>query len=331
MDEAKSGLLFRPDERPQFGREFCFLCGAMLTEERDSDEHVVPKWIQERYELWDQKLTLLNRTTIPYRQLKIPCCSICNSEHLGKIEADVQKACDAGREAVLALPPVTVFLWAGKILYGLLYREHLLSWNRQVEEEGAIVPVELLERFRLHHQFLQAARIPFDFQPGVPASIFVYKTLEPTNRKMGFDYWDSPEGIVLSIRVGKVGIIVCLQDGGAVKSTFPDHYREFEKISLHWTQFAEVTARVFYDLTRFNRVPKFILVEGKDRVHVVLSPLGGLSGKPLFEEWEMEGYARMLGHCSRFPLEVIHPQPDKVISWLFQAGKLREMLPDDPP
>ena len=48
MDETKPSLLFNPDEAPQFGREFYFLCGLALDAERDSDEHVIPKWIQER-------------------------------------------------------------------------------------------------------------------------------------------------------------------------------------------------------------------------------------------------------------------------------------------
>jgi len=135
------------------------------------------------YDLWNLRLTLLNRTTIPYRQLTIPCCATCNNVHLGRIEAEVQAACDEGRKAVLQLPPVTLFLWAGKIFYGLLYREHLLSWSRREADKGPIVPAELLERYRLHHQFLQAARIPFEFSP-LPASIFVYDTLEPTERQM---------------------------------------------------------------------------------------------------------------------------------------------------
>jgi len=330
MDETKPSLLFNPDEARQLGREFCFLCGLALDAERASDEHVIPKWIQERYDLWDQRLTLLNRTSIPYRQLKIPCCKTCNSEHLNRIETEVQKACDSGVDAVRALPRVTLFLWAGKILYGLLYREHLFSWNRRAQEEGPIVPQDLLEQFRLHHQLLQAARIPFDFQPQVPASIFIFETLEPSNQKMGFDYWDNPALLAISIRVGKVGLIVCLQDGGAVEYAFPDHYKEFEPLALHWAQFAEVTARVFYDLSRFNRLPKFMLIEGNEGVSVVLAPLGGLMGGPLFDEWEMEGYAHVLAHCSRFPFEMIHPEAGQTISWLHDKGKLRKMNPDDP-
>jgi hypothetical protein len=46
----------------------------------------------------------------------------------------------------------------------------------------------------------------------------------------------------------------------------------------------------------------------------------GLSGRPLFDECNMEDYAKVLAHCSRFPLEVSHPQPDKAVSWLHQTG-----------
>jgi hypothetical protein len=36
--------------------------------------------------LWNQSIVLLNQTEIPYRLLKIPCCSECNNEHLGRLE-----------------------------------------------------------------------------------------------------------------------------------------------------------------------------------------------------------------------------------------------------
>lgn len=326
------GLLFTPESPPQFGRDFCFLCGVVLPADRNTDEHVIPKWIQERYNLWNQKLTLLNSTTIPYRQLTIPCCQTCNNVHLGKIEAEMQKACDAGPEAVQALPAETLFIWAGKILYGLLYREHLLPWSRRDEEAGPIVPAELLERFRLHHQFLQAARVPFEFITGVPASVFAYRTMEPSDVRMRFDYWDNIMALGISIRVGKVGIVVCLQDGGAVRYAFDDYYETFQKLNLHWMQFAEITAKIFYDLSRFNRVPKFMLVDGDDKVQVAMNPLGGLSGKPLFNDLDIEEYAATLAHVSRFPRQLIEPEPRRVMRWLQDSnGNLKQMLPDDPP
>jgi hypothetical protein len=150
--------------------------------------------------------------------------------------------------------------------------------------------------------------------------------------KNGIDYFDLINSLGLAIRVGKVGIVTCLQDGGAVKYSFGENYKKFEKLKLHRMQFAEVTARTFYDLSRFNRTPKFMLVEGNGRAQVALAPLGGLSGKPLFDEGGIDGYAHFLAHFTRLPLEEVYrPELEKVMGWLYQGGKLTQMLPDELP
>jgi hypothetical protein len=325
---AELELLFNPEDQIQYGRDVCFLCGAALPVERDTDEHVIPKWVQNRFDLWNQRLAILNKTEIPYRQLTIPCCVTCNGTHLNKIETAMQKACDAGAQAVRDLPSQTVFIWLGKILYGLLYREHFLHWSRRDPNEGPIVDEEMLRRYKLHHQFLQAARIPFEFHADVPASIFVYETLEPADNKMRFDFRDNPLMLSISIRVGRVGIIACLQDGSAVKDSFGDVYKKYEKLQLHDIQFKEITARVWYDLSRFNRTPKFIIGEQNGAVQVFMNTLGGLSGKPLFEEGDLEQYGKMLAAFLFAPEDEITSR-GKVMTWLHKpSGELNQMLAD---
>lgn len=322
-------LIFSPSEGRSLGRDVCFLCGATLPPEHNTDEHVIPKWVQHRFKLWDQKLALLNKTVIPYRMLTIPCCKECNSVHLARIEDRVQQAVAAGVQAVREVDELTLFVWLGKIFYGLLYREHLLKFDRSSPSSDPIVPAEVVEQFALHHKFLQAARIPFDFIPETPASIFIFETLPPANTQAQFDLLDSLFTLSISIRLGTVGLIASLQDGRAAKLSFD--YSEFNKIPLHPAQFSEVTARVFYDASRRIRVPKFLIGEDGSRVQVVQAPLGGLSGGPLFSEGNMTEYAKVLAHCTHFPLEMLHPVPDKVISWLRDSnGKLKRMQPDDP-
>jgi len=329
-ETSQHHLLFNPEKLPDRGRDFCFLCGVPLDAERQTDEHVIPRWVQDRYDLWNQRLTLLNGTEIPYRQLTIPCCATCNNVHLGRIETEMQQACDAGITALRKVAPRTIFLWASKIVYGLLYREHLLPWDRRAPGEGPIVPKEELERFRLLHQFLQAARLSVDFSPWLPASIFVFETLEPSDQAMAFDYWDDLEYLSLSIRIGKVGIVVCLQDGAAVEQSFADHYSDFQKFGLHRIQFAEVSAQIFYDLRRLTRTPKFLLYDSADRAQVMLMPLGGLSTKPLFTDFKLAEYAKVLSHFTRIPFEALHPEPDGVISWIRKGEELQQMQADDP-
>jgi hypothetical protein len=54
-----------------FAKDFRFLCGSDFAS-GGTEEHVIPRWVQERFDLWDQKLTLLDGTEIPYRLLFHP-------------------------------------------------------------------------------------------------------------------------------------------------------------------------------------------------------------------------------------------------------------------
>ncbi len=55
-----------------FGPATCFLCARRLTKATRTDEDVFPVWLQNRFGLADKPITLLNRTTLAYKKLKIP-------------------------------------------------------------------------------------------------------------------------------------------------------------------------------------------------------------------------------------------------------------------
>src|SRR4051794_9339716 len=83
--------------------EFCFLCGVSLST-GGTQEHVFPKWLLRRHNLWNEELVLLNNTAIKYSQLKIPCCNNCNNVHLGGLENRIRTAVEAGYEESVRLP-----------------------------------------------------------------------------------------------------------------------------------------------------------------------------------------------------------------------------------
>jgi hypothetical protein len=66
----------------------CFACGGLPSS--GSGEHIIPKWLQNEQRLFDERLTLLNGTQIPYRHLTVPCCVECNTGFLSGIESAVQ-------------------------------------------------------------------------------------------------------------------------------------------------------------------------------------------------------------------------------------------------
>jgi len=74
--------------------DVCFLCGA--SGQDVTLEHVFPKWLQRRFDLWTQRIGLLNDSLIQYRQLTIPACARCNNVDLSRLESAVSRAVDGG-------------------------------------------------------------------------------------------------------------------------------------------------------------------------------------------------------------------------------------------
>lgn len=308
--QKRSSLLARGR---RFGHSTCFLCGCRLGTRNRADEHIFPKWLLQRFDLWNRKLTLLNGTVICYRQLTIPCCRDCNTRHLAPIEDQVRKAVVKGVQAVRQLRKTVLFLWLGKILYGLLYREYLLKRDRKSKSKAPIVPREFLEQLEAHRQFLQGSRRNIEFLGFFPASIFIVRTQVPKRVEHQFDFRDAPLELALAIRMGEVGFIAALQDGGALRLV--KGLPKFRKVPLHPVQFQEVAAQVFYKVSLLNRSSGFLMVGSEEGMKVFQPPLGGLSGNPIFDEWVPEHYARILSEFTRIPLERLYFPPGKV--WTF--------------
>lgn len=312
----ESPRLFDAVGAQRLGRELCFLCGRRLTPTTRSNEHVFPKWLQHKYGLWNEQLTLLNGTHLRYRQLTIPCCKACNNSCLAPIERSVEKAAAEGPAALRRLSQRALFLWLSKIFYGIIFKEGLLLADVQDPDAGKLVPRSGLQLFRMHHYFLQAARVPMRFLDFFPASIFVYRIQKYRETKLQFDFRDYPPGLGISLRMGAIGIIAALQDGGAQRELHGDYLRRFHAYALHPLQFTELIASFFYKTALFNRTPKYIIAEGEKSLNVMQMPLQGLSRKPIFDDWDQETYARILAFHTRTPVERLFTPPDRVMTWL---------------
>lgn len=331
-DYDRDNLLFHAVRDRRFGRATCFLCGRRLGTRNRSDEHVIPRWVQDRFQLWNAQLTLLNGTAIPYRQLTIPCCRPCNNDHLSRVESRVRTAVMGGFETASQLDQTTLFLWLGKIFYGLLLREYFLPRDRRRRARGRIVPRGLLKQYDLHHTMLQAARLPMTFQPSVPASIFVFPLQAPTELAAQFDFRDSTQALTMSMRLGNVGVIGALQDGGAQRTGFASHIARYQQHPLHPLQFEELTAKFFYKSSLLTRTPRFLLHGNYEEVTVTQLPLAGISSRPIFDEWDQESYAHALSAFAGVPLEMIYEPPDRVMTWLDSPdGRVQEFSLSEQP
>lgn len=306
-----------PGETQVFSERACFLCGMLLTDHTRTDEDVFPKWLLREFNLWDARMDLLNGTSIRYAQLKIPCCSTCNNEFLSQIENTVHAAYVAGFDAFIELDRDTLFLWLAKILYGVLVREMLLPLDRANPDAGPIVGPDILKQFRMHHYLLQGAVARVTWE-GNPASVMLYRTQVGAMREKNFDFADGPFGPFLSLRLGPIGIISVLQDWGALEAHAWAQLEQAKKLVLAPLQFRELMAVGRFWAYKFNRVPNYLISQQDRRGHVMVLPLGGLSGKPLWDAFDHEEYAYMLAATLDVPVERVLVQ-----------GKLRTFLADD--
>ena len=117
--------------------------------------------------------------------------------------------------------------------------------------------------------------------------------------------------------MGSVAIIAALQDGGAQEVFFTEYMNRFKGLSLHPLQFTELSCKVTCRAGLFDRIPKYINSEEQGTISVHQLPLGGLSSKPIFRDWENLPYARALSYRTGYPIEQIFVPPDKFRTWLY--------------
>ncbi|MFB7949195.1 hypothetical protein ACFC6L_30265 [Kitasatospora phosalacinea] len=195
----------------------------------------------------------------------------------------------------------------GKIYYGLMFREMSLLWDRRDLSGGTIIDPVFLASFRMHHLLIQAARGVVRWQSSQhPASIFVFRAMEPTELRARFDYVDIINVPFFAIRVGRTVVVSALQDWGALAEAVELPGLEAAKrLDLHPQQFREVAALAAYTTKLFNRVPKHLLHAAHDHVEVVTLPIAGLSARSVFDDFVPTDYAHVLAWLLDHPVEKI--------------------------
>lgn len=292
-------LVRSPLPEPMHQPDRCFLCAETYDDDRTA-EHVFPKWLLRRYQLWDQPLTFPNGQHAAYRKVRIPCCSACNNGPLSRLESTIERAVSGGFDRFNRLQKKRVFQWMAKIAYEMMY--HDAKWFIDIRDPqlGTIVDPAELARFKAFFLHLQSIRVPMRFVQFRPYSLFVFRTEAHGEVEKDFDYLDCPALLASAIRMGEIGIVAVLQDNGAVAKAMSGFQRHLQRQSVTGPQFREAAARIFYAASRINRVPKYITQYGKP-VQVLSLPLQGMSSKPVFDPWEDEQYAAFFSFYTGIP------------------------------
>ena len=163
--------------------EPCVFCGAPSSTRED----VFPLWLQRRYNLFDQRLNLLDGSSIPYRQLKIQACEKCNNETLSRIESNVKE-----QKASV----IEYYLWALKIYIGILYKEStLLSYN-STDNETIVDKKNIIVDLGIAKNIFNVYKNKGSFSPDPPGSVIITPRIGDNKY---FDYCDIQQVPILGI------------------------------------------------------------------------------------------------------------------------------------
>ena len=245
----------------------CFACGGAPS--TGHGEHIFPRWLQRRFNLFDQRLTLLNGTRIPYRNLTVPCCEECNNGFLRDLENKVIEIFD--RRQLLGLADhLTLARWLCKIWVGILFKESSLPYDRQRMQDGSIVPPKFLSDLAHAQLVLQTARKKTEFQckhGPFPFTFYSYKIYEDI--KIGnFDFSTNLMGQSIAIRCGDLAFVF-VNDGGL--QLIADEKGPFRLAGrkLHPIQFSEICARIHYKATLCAASHSYQTFEDPDSISIM--------------------------------------------------------------
>jgi hypothetical protein len=284
MDEQDQPGFYRPFDNNDFRFDRCFLCGRDFIDVQKTDEHVFPKWLLHHFGLFNETLTLLNGTTIPYRLLTIPSCIDCNGVHLAQVEDKFKQLLSRGFKDLKDADEQIIFQWTAKILYGTMYKELSLPLDRRNRDVGNIMNPDTLERFRTLHMLLQSARIPTEFRVPKPWSIFVFNYEDND-----FHYINDILHQCFSVKLGKVGVTVVFEDAGAVGLNMRWMHK-LRMFQLNQFQFMEISALLFYGKRLMTNTISYLTAYSM--THKVMTIAA--TNRPRGREWNMQEYATFL-------------------------------------
>jgi len=250
---------YDPTDQKYLQSNRCFLCGIALDQSNATEEHVFPKWLLNKYDLWDGALSLLNGSVIRYRQIRIPCCRTCNGVHLSALEGRLERAVNDGYKAFRLLPRGVLFQWVLKIFFEILYLEMRLAADVRNPSGGTILTAQFLEDYRLEHALLNSVRLPVRVAKPLPWSIFVLPAQVSSKDQRNFDFVDNLHGQVIAVRMSEVAVFAVLLDNQTQEGMFRRWFaRVADRVRLHPIQFREIAAKVVYKRQTMTLTPRFM-------------------------------------------------------------------------
>ncbi|MGO8869099.1 MAG: hypothetical protein ACLQME_21630 [Alphaproteobacteria bacterium] len=172
----------------------------------DTDEHVIPDWLQARFGLQRARYQLPSASGLDYRHARVAATRACN-EAFGKIETRISQGRFVWEE---------VYLWLFKIHIGLMYRDVSLRSDIRDPNSGTVIPYRVIDHqvtiFReLFKHYSENGELGTDRSP--PGSVFIL----PSMGRGHFDFQHSFTCGCVGVNIGEFYLAASLWDFGCAK------------------------------------------------------------------------------------------------------------------
>lgn len=198
----------------------CFICGAAPADVPFNDEHVIPRWILRRYDLFASSVTLPNGSAIRYDRYTVPCCSACNTLMGRVIEEPVRDLVEGGYDAVHAHQEqhgiLLFYVWMGLIFLKTHLKDRKLRAHLDARKGVAPIAEELEYDWSGLHYLHTLVRC-FATGAGIHASAlgsFLAIRVQDEGPRNAFDFGDLYAAQSVMLRMGEFAFLAAFNDGG---------------------------------------------------------------------------------------------------------------------
>ena len=193
--------LYNPFQDLIFDDQFCFLTGDLTTEKMT----VYPEWLMDHFKFGTDRIEMMDKSkAYTYADLQLPC-SPRVKKAFEALEEKVQAAYQNGYEGIKTLDEEELFLWTGRMVYGMLYYEMRYESARMMRlREPFNLSATLRERFGNLHLMLQSIVEPISFVGQKPWTIAVFPLKYSADI---FSYRDDTVNLLFQFGVNGFGLI----------------------------------------------------------------------------------------------------------------------------
>lgn len=237
-----------PVEEPSFR---CFLCDEPLTRadgasNQDTDEHVFPQWLQCYFAIGSHPISLRDPEGLTYDEFRIPACARRNNAYLSQFENRIKSALEGGFDTFGKLRKSDIFLWCGKIYYGIVHRA-VEPRDLRKRPLTPLLDHDYLEHFSFAKLLLQGFRKRVTIVgPLFPFSILLFRLRCGRDRGYYFNVRYTTQFVGMGLQLGSVGIIMVGDDYGETERFFARSFGDLAEETLHPQQFWEIVGRALY-------------------------------------------------------------------------------------